>query len=156
MAGDLVEARQFMTKRMELARELGQFGGIAAEASNLSMVERQLGNLEQAQALAREALGIARRREDEWMFPYLLSGLAAIGAERGELERAAILLGAAEAMMAAQGAAWPPDERPQYERTIATLSAAMGEAEFERARADGQSVSADEALDLALATARSG
>ena len=107
MSGDLLEAREFMTERMELARELGSFAGVAGEAGNLSMVERQLGNLERADALAREALDIARQREDEWLFPYVISGLAAVATERGELQRAATLIGAAEAMMEAQGAAWP-------------------------------------------------
>jgi len=50
MAGDLAEAREFMTERMALARELGQYGSIAAEASNLSMVELQLGHLDRAEA----------------------------------------------------------------------------------------------------------
>jgi tetratricopeptide (TPR) repeat protein len=150
MAGDLLEAREFMNERMELARELGSFAGVAGEAGNLSMVERQLGNLERAEELAREALDIARQREDEWLFPYVISGLAAIAAERGELERAATLIGAAEAMMEAQGAAWPPDERPHYEQTVAKLTEALGPAEFERVRATGQSLGARDAVDLAL------
>src|SRR5437764_10014167 len=117
---------------MALARELGSYAGVATEAGNLSMVERQLGNLDRADALAREALDIARQREDEWLFPYALNGLAAVAVERGELERAATLIGAAEAMMEAQGAAWPPDERPHYEHTVAKLADEMGHAEFDR------------------------
>jgi tetratricopeptide (TPR) repeat protein len=146
MAGDLEEARELMSERMALARELGSYAGVASEAGNLSVVERQLGNLDRADELAREALGIAVRREDEWLFPYLLSGLAAVAAERRELERAATLIGAAEAMMEAQGAAWPPDERVHYERTLARL----GSAELERARAGGRSLSSEEAVEVAL------
>jgi tetratricopeptide (TPR) repeat protein len=56
MAGDLLEARDFMTESVALARELGSYAVVSMEASNLSMVERQLGNLDQADALAREAL----------------------------------------------------------------------------------------------------
>src|SRR5262249_8863500 len=135
MAGDLEEARGLMSERMELARELGSFAAVSSEAANLSMVERQLGNLERSEALAREALDIARQREDEWMFPYVLSGLAAVALERGEHDRAATLVGAAEAMMEAQGAEWPPDERPHYERTVTRLTEAMGQADFGRVRA---------------------
>jgi hypothetical protein len=50
MSGDLLEARELMTERMALARELGSYAGVASEAGNLSMVERQLGNLERAEA----------------------------------------------------------------------------------------------------------
>jgi len=150
MTGDFLEARQFMTERLALARELGSFAAISMEASNLSMVERQLGNLDRADALAREALAIFKQREDEWAFPYGLNSLAAVATERAELERAATLVGAAEAMMKAQGAAWPPDERPHYERTVATLTDAMGSAEFDRVRAAGQSMSSSDAVDFAL------
>ena len=151
MAGDLLEARGLMTERMALARELGSYAGVASEAANLSVVERQLGNLERADALAREALEIAQQREDEWLFPYVLSGLAAVATERGECERAATIVGAAEAMIEDQGASWPPDERPHYERTVAKLTDTMGPAEFERLRAVGQSVASREAVDFALA-----
>jgi hypothetical protein len=104
-----------------------------------------------AGALACEALEIALRREDEWMFPYLLSRLAAVAAERRDVERAATLIGAAEAIMVSQGAAWPPDERPHYEQTVSTLANAMGEADFENTRARGKTVAARQAVELALA-----
>jgi hypothetical protein len=118
------------------------------------MVEHQLGNLGQADALAREALGIARQREDEWMFPYLLSRLAAVAVERGDLKRAATLIGAAEAMMTTQGAAWPPDERPHYEQTVAALTGAMGTADFEEARLGGHNLPVHEAVQAALTGSR--
>lgn len=151
MAGDLSEAREFMSERMALARELGQHDGIAAEAGNLAMVEHQLGNLDRAEALSRESLEISRRREDEWMFPYDLSRLAAIAADRGGLKHAATLIGAAEGMMVTQAAAWPPDERPHYERTVSALASAMGDGDFENARARGRRLATEEAVGLALA-----
>ena len=45
--------------------------------------------------------------------------------------------------------AWPPDERPHYERMLA-LPEALGSAEFERARATGQSMTSGEAAAFAL------
>lgn len=87
------------------------------------------------------------------MFPYLLSRLAAVAVARGDLRRAATLIGAAEAMITAQGAAWPPDERPHYEQTI-TMLTDMGEADFEEARLEGHNLSAREAVEAALAADR--
>jgi tetratricopeptide (TPR) repeat protein len=150
MAGDLAEARGWMTQRIALARQMGSFAAVSMEASNLSVVERQLGNLARADVLAREALGIFGQREDEWAYPYGLNSLAAVAAERGESERAATLIGAAEAMVEAQGAAWPPDERVHYEATVAAVGAAMGSETFERARSAGRSMSSAEAIDYAL------
>lgn len=125
---------------------------IASEAANLSMVERQLGNLDRAEDLVREALEIAERRGDEFMKPFALSGLAAISTDRGAFERAATLVGAAEAMMDAQGAAWPPDERPHYERMLAVLPESMGATAFAQARAAAQSMPRPEAVAYALGT----
>jgi tetratricopeptide (TPR) repeat protein len=150
MAGDLADAREFMTERMALARQLGQYGSIAAEASNLSMVELQLGHLDQAEDLAREALDIDRRRNDEWAIPYTLMRVAQASTQRGDFQRAATIVGAAEAMVEKQGATWPADERPHYDRTVAKLADAMGSAEFGRARASGQSLATDQAIELAL------
>jgi tetratricopeptide (TPR) repeat protein len=150
MRGDLVEAREVMTQRLQLARELGNFAATASEAGNLSVVERQLGNLQRAEELAREALEISERRGDEWTMPYDLNSLAAIAVERGELERAAKLLGAAEAMTEWQGTEWPPDERPHFERSKATLVEEMPSDEFQRCWREGRAMSLASAVSYAL------
>ena len=62
IAGDLIEAREWMTQRLALVRASGNEFLIGSEACNLSMVERQLGDLDAAEALAREALEIERGR----------------------------------------------------------------------------------------------
>lgn len=156
IAGDLLEARDWMTKRLALVRATGNEFLIASEASNLSMVERQLGNLDAAEALAREALEIGVRSGDQFTKPFAISGLAAIATDRGEFDRAATLVGAAEAIMEAQGMAWPPDERPHYERMLAVLPEALGSVEFERARARGNSMTSGEAVEFALGARSAG
>ena len=151
VAGDLSEAREWMTERLALVRKLDNQFLVASEASNLSMVERQLGNLDAAEELAREALVVGRRIGDEFTKPFAICGLAAIATIRGNGERAATLLGVAEAMMEAQKMEWPPDERPHYEDMLAELPKAMGAAEFERARKAGQLMASAEADVFALA-----
>ncbi len=150
IAGDLPEARDWMTQRLALLRGTDNEFLIASEAANLSMVERQLGNLETAEELVREALQISERIGDLFVRPFAIAGLAAIAMERGEFERAATLVGAAEAIMEAQHMAWPPDERPHYEHMLAELPKAMGSDAFERARSQGQSMGAGDAVRLAL------
>lgn len=149
MAGNFGTARELMVERMAIERERGNHAAVAVEASNLSMVERQLGHLDEAAALGRKALEIARQRGDEWMIPYVLNGLAAIALEREDFERAATLIGAAEAIMDTQHASWPPDERPHYERTLSRLAHEMGVEQSERTRAAGRALPIREALDLA-------
>jgi tetratricopeptide (TPR) repeat protein len=152
IAGDLTEARVWMTQRLALVRSQDNQFLIASEAGNLSMVERQLGNLEAAERLARESLEISEAIGDRFMTPFSFSGLAAIAVDRGEFERAATLVGAAEALMEAQQVAWPPDERPHYERLLAVLPESMGSPEYDRARARGHSMATSEAVALALGT----
>ena len=115
MAGDFLEARAVMSQRIARARERGNLAPVSSEAGNLSMVERQLGNLDAAEALAREALDIDFRRADELSIPWKVNAMAAVAKDRGEFDRAAALLGVADATMAASGGAWPPDELVHYE-----------------------------------------
>jgi tetratricopeptide (TPR) repeat protein len=150
MAGDFLEARELMSQRIALAREQGNLATISSEAGNLSMVERQLGNLDEAEALAREALEIDLQRGDELSIPWKVNGLAAVAADRGDFNRAAALIGIADTTMEAASGAWPPDELVHYERTVATLTEAMGPAEFEQARLAGRSMTTPEAVDFAL------
>ena len=151
IAGDLLEAREWMTQRLALVRATGNEFLVASEAANLSMVERQLGKLGAAEALAREALEIEERTGNQFTTPFAISGLAAIATERRGFDRAATLVGAAEAIMEAQHMAWPPDERPHYERMLATLPEAMGSDAFERARSRGHAMAPSEAVAFALA-----
>ena len=104
-----------MTRRLALVRSMGNDFLVASEASNLSMVERQLGT-STPRALAREALESGGASATSSRGRSRFSGLAAIATQRGGFERAATLVGAAEAIMEAQHMAWPPDERPHYER----------------------------------------
>jgi non-specific serine/threonine protein kinase len=150
MAGDLVEAREVMSRRIALAREKGNLATVSIESGNLSMVERRLGNFDQAEALARDALDIDYRRGDHLSIPWKLNGIAAIAADRGEYDRAATLIGVADAALEASGGAWPPDEREHYQRTVATLTQAMGAQEFAQARAAGLALTLPQAVAFAL------
>jgi tetratricopeptide (TPR) repeat protein len=151
MRGDLRQARDLMTQRIELARKLGDFATIGMESSNLSMVERQLGNLARAEQLAREALQIEEQRGDQWAIPYSLNGLAAVAVATGEFERAATLLGAAAALQERQGTAWPPDEAPHFERSRAAVEGTLDRDQFERAWSAGQRMPSAHAVRYAVA-----
>lgn len=113
------------------------------------MVECQLGNLGVAEALSREAVEIDFKRGDDLALPWKLNGLVAVAATRGEHERAATLIGAADAMIDAQGAAWPPDELVHRDQAIATLREAMGE-NYARVYSAGRLLTTPEAVELAL------
>jgi hypothetical protein len=149
MTGDLEGAGDVMRARLEQARASGNDYVVFVEASNLSMVERQLGHLDVAEALSHEALEITARRRDQMAFAWVLNGLAAVTAATGDLGRAATVLGAAEALLAGAGGEWPPDEREQHDATLATLTSGLAADDLDRARARGAAMSIDDALAFA-------
>ena len=150
MGGNLEQARDLMTRRIQAARRLGDYAAVGLESSNLSMVERQLGNLARAHHLARAALRIANRRGDRWLIPYVLNGLAAIAVQTGAFERAATLLGAAATMVERQGNAWPPDEAPHFEHRRAAVTAALDRQRLHQAWSAGHNLPPADAVRYAL------
>jgi non-specific serine/threonine protein kinase len=151
MSGDLEGARDVMQERLENAQAAGNEFVVFTESANLSMVERQLDNLDRAEALSLEALRFAVKKRDAMAIPWTINGLAAVTAAQGRLERAATLIGIAESLLATAGGEWPADEREQYDGTLATLSAGISPTEIERARSAGAAMSHDDAERFALA-----
>jgi tetratricopeptide (TPR) repeat protein len=149
MQGDLEAARLFMSERLELARQAANQRQIAAEAANLSMVEMELGELGRAWELSTESLSITRARGGTWMIPYNLNGLAALAVRAGDPQRAATLLAVAARLVEEQGASWPPDEAPRFERSRSAAARALGPGAFERAWVSGRSLALEAALTLA-------
>lgn len=156
MSGEFEAASEVMHARISLGRETGNETLIAVESANLSMVERQLGNLDRAHALSTEALEIVSRRGDELMVPWVVNGLAAVTAALGDLERAATLNGFAEVGIERAGGEWPPDEREQYEWTLASLRAGMAPDELDRARERGRRMPAGAGVEFALSARPAG
>ena len=151
MSGDLEGARGVMSRRLALGRERGDEFIVWVESANLSMVERQLGNLDRAEELAHQALSIDAARGDEMSIAWTINGLAAVTAAKGDLGRAATLNGMAAAMLQRAGGEWPPDERRQYNDTLAAVTQGLARDELQRARAHGASMTTDAAVEYALA-----
>jgi hypothetical protein len=79
-----------------------------------------------------------------------LAALACLWAERGQLQRATMLLSVAEAQLTATGATWWPADRVEYEKNFKVLRDKLGEDEFEVIWNSGQVMKLDEALTLVL------
>ena len=150
MTGDFEAARDVMTARLELGRAEGNEFIVWVESANLSMVERQLGNLDRAERLSRDALSIVKARGDAMAIPWILNGLAAATAAKGQLDRAATLNGLADALLAQAGGEWPPDEREQYDETLRLVRQGLPDAAVERARARGAAMSTEDGMAFAL------
>lgn len=125
MSGDLEAAREVMSARLSMGRSTGDEFVVWVESANLSMVQRRVGNLEQAEELALQAMMIDAARGDEMSIAWTINSVAAVSAAKGDDERAATLNGMAAAVLERAGGEWPPEEREQYEETLATVTAAL-------------------------------
>ena len=150
MSGDLEAAREVMSARLSMGRSSGDEFVVWVESANLSMVERRLGNLDRSEELALQALRIAAARDDEMSIAWIINGLAAVTAAQGDAERAATLIGMADAMLDHAGGEWPPDERQQHDETLTTLAAALPPDAFADARARGAGFSVSDGVEYAM------
>lgn len=152
LSGDLEGARNVMQARLDYARKTENEFVVFIESSNLSMVERKLGNFERAEALSLDALRIVTRKHDEMAIPWVINGLAAVTAAKGNHRRAATLLAIAESLLARAGGEWPADEREQFEGTLATVSAALPATVLEETRTRTGTMTLEECVAAAFAT----
>jgi hypothetical protein len=150
MSGDLDGAREVIGQRLAAAKRHGDAFVVWSESANLSMVERQLGNLDRAEELSRQAVDTHTARQHDLYLGWTLNGLAAVTAAKGESVRAATVLGAAASLLARGGGEWPPDELEQFKETEATLHQALPPAELDHARTQGAAMSREQAVAYAL------
>jgi hypothetical protein len=149
LSGDLEGARAVMRTRLDTARAAGNEFVVFIESANLSMVERKLGNFDQAEALSLEALRIVGRKRDEMAIPWVINGLAAVTAAKGDHQRAATLLAIAEELLARAGGEWPADEREQFEATQASVMAVLPATALDDARATAATMTLEESVAFA-------
>ena len=150
MTGDLEGAREVIGRRLDTAKRQCDEFVVWSESANLSMVERQLGNLERAEEYSRQAIDTQAARDHDLYLGWTLNGLAAVTAAKGESLRAATLLGAAVSMLERGGGEWPPDELEQFTETEGALQRALSPDELHRARDEGAGMSREQAIAYAL------
>jgi len=129
MSGDLEGAREVIGQRLAAAERQGDAFVVWTESANLSMVELQLGNLDRAGELSRQAVDTETARGHDLYLGWTLNGLAAVTAAKGESVRAATVLGAAASLLERGGGEWPPTSwsgAVRADRSLARTSPAAG------------------------------
>jgi non-specific serine/threonine protein kinase len=148
--GDEVRARAAYQESVALGQQVGNRHATAYALRGLGHLARTRGEFGQAVKYLRESLTLLRPLRDVRCTPLSLEGLACITAGPGWAERAARLLGAAQAMQARTGTPSPPSAMADYERTVADARAALGEARFDATWKAGGGMSLGEAVAYAL------
>ena len=150
--GDPATAVALLEEALAIATELDDRHCAVAALLHLARLARDEGDPARADALYRQAMPVTGAGEDiaptgstaTW-----LEGLATIAVDDGRPERAARLLGAADALRQAIGAPLPAHEAADRNDTIAACSAVMGEAGFRTAFDAGAGLALAEAVALA-------
>jgi predicted ATPase len=150
--GDYAGARSSFEEGLAISREAGHRTGTAFLLCVLGRLTWARGDSGAARACYVESLTAFQELGNRHGTAVALLGLAYLAAAHGHLERAAHLAGAVEALHEAIGARVPvpPHEREEYDRNIAAMRAAIGEAAFAAAWAAGRAMPLAEAVAFAL------
>ena len=135
--GELARSSALLRESLQLSQSIGFREGIAWSQEQLGLLALARGAVADADASLRSSFGTHRELRDRWRMASVLEDLAAaalaVGVSVPSADRAAWLLGAAQAMREAIGTVLAPCERPQHEETEATARTALGDAAFQAA-----------------------
>jgi predicted ATPase/DNA-binding CsgD family transcriptional regulator len=151
---DYDAAQAFHEEALATRREIGDLWGMAVSLNNLGRVSRGRSDDASAHALFRETLTAIRPLGDPLVIAACLEELAGLAAGSGSADRSARLFGAADAVRRQQGAPIRPYRRTQYARDVAASRALLDGATWEAAWAEGERLSADDAVAYALEAVR--
>ncbi len=147
---DLDSARSFHGESLMIKREIGERWGIAASLNNLGSVAFEEEDYESARALHGESLEIFWHLGDRRAIAVSLEAAAAVRAAQGLGEFAARLWAAASVLRQELNARQSPAENDKYVQQINVCRASTGASAFEAAWAEGTTLTADQAVHLAL------
>ena len=150
LAGDFARARELYEESIPYVEEPYVPTDLAASALMAGESARREGDLAGAVPLLERALRLFQDLGVRWAFPELLQEIA--GATSHSPADAVWLLGASERLLLEMGVPrWDPAD---YEQTVATLRAEIGDEAFEEAWTAGAALAEDEALSLAASCLR--
>ncbi len=148
---DLDVAIAASEEALVLMRETGDTAMVSYMLRIRGAVALQHGHYQHAAGLFTESLRLSRETGFVWSTLGCLMGLAGVSNAKGDCDRAARLLGAAEALREALGNRRSPQAQTLYDRRLASTRGALGEAAFSAAWAEGRAMTLEQAIEYALA-----
>ena len=150
---DQERAVSMFEEGLALARRMGDRTAAYIALYNLAQVSLARGDYAGAAAIFEEGITLSEQMRDQANLAHFLEGLAVVAGKREEAEHSARLSGAAEGLLEAVGATvynyYQPD-RSLYERTVSATRSRLGDVAFEAARAEGKSMTFEQAVEYAL------
>jgi hypothetical protein len=150
--GDRQAARPLLEDLVSLVREADDAERLTHALGAVGHLERDDGNYDRARAVYQESLILRREVGNQFALAQSLEDFAVLAGREQQHDRAVRLLGAAEPICETLGASTPVTDATDYQRTLAEGRAALGEARFATAWAEGRALSLEQAIAYALET----
>ncbi len=149
--GGLPEIRRETNEGLDLFTRLKNTVFITAIRSELAHLLRRRGELDEAQAIFKQTVPAWLELGNLGAVAHDFESLAALAIARGHLERAARLLGAAQALRTRSRAEMAPNEHPEYDAVLAELRSRLDTAALQDAWKTGEVMGLVQAVAYALA-----
>jgi Tetratricopeptide repeat len=144
--GDGESATPLLEESLAIVRELGHMQFEAIATTELGLAGLYAGDRKRPRLLLEQALARCLELDDRQTAADCLSGLAALAGLEGDLDRAARLFGAAEAVREAVGIVPSPTVRPIYDRLLPEIAADADEQALAASWQEGKLQSPTEAV----------
>ncbi len=149
--GDYDRSAPMLEEALAVFRTIDFKHGIAISLANLADVRWTLGDRASAVAHLRDSLAVARDLHNTVVSASCLDIVAKLLATNGDAAQAAHLLAAADAFRGAAGAELSPADRSILQPAIDTVRARIDEAIWLAASEAGAAMTAEQAMEIALA-----
>jgi predicted ATPase/DNA-binding SARP family transcriptional activator len=148
--GKLDVAETYLRNVLRTSQRIGSGPDVAhtISLSELGFIAEQRGDPAAARSLHLESLDAARKLGDIQAVAQALTGLAGAQALGGQPDRAAQLLGAADAAWHPAGASLPPSDSADVNRITAATRRALGESAFAAEFQSGRRLKPEQAASL--------
>ncbi len=148
--GDIETARAGFRESGEIAKKMGNKRIYYSSQSELAHVLRAHGEFDEPLAIYKDLLPKWRDLGHRAAVAHELECIAYILIRKEQPERAATLLGAAEALRTLIDSLMTNAEQEEYKKEIAAFRAGMSDVEFEKYWNQGRAMAMDQAIELAL------
>ncbi len=152
--GDDVGACSLYNQSVALFRESGDKLCLPVSLGYLGYAACRRGDYGAARSFFEESFTLWQELPNEWTIAWGLEGLAGAAGAQGQVEQAAQLFGAAEALLEASGLRLDDFDRADYDRNVATVRTQLGESAFAAAWAEGRAMTLEQAVAYALGAAQ--
>ena len=148
--GEYLTASEVLQETAEINRSLGYRRGVALALHNMAETAIKLGDHTRAKELNLESLQIRRELGLRRGYAYSLENFAILAERENQPGRAIQLFAASQSLRQAIGAPVDPATQEVYANLLADMRARLGEVRYELEWSKGWSMTADQAIDLAL------